>query len=82
MITVQGGNFFLSKALAHGLGRLMAKQSVLDLGCGLGQYGGFFREHYPGVRWVGVDGAANVEEVTKGRVAWRTSPRRCREASR
>lgn len=30
--------------------------SVLDLGCGIGVYGKFLRETFPGVRLIGVDG--------------------------
>lgn len=63
-----GGNFYLPTRMAGVLGLLFSNASVLDLGCGVGQYGRFFRNKHPSVRWVGVDGAENVEEATDGHV--------------
>ena len=59
-----GGNFYMSSVLARELGMLFANRSVLDVGCGLGQYGRYFKEHAPSVRWHGIDGAEGVENVT------------------
>jgi hypothetical protein len=39
---------------------------VVDLGCGQGQYGRYFRRHAPSVEWLGVDGAEGVEFATGG----------------
>jgi hypothetical protein len=63
-----GGNFLMSKGLGNVLGRHFANASVLDVGAGLGQYGEFLGKKWPGVEWVGVDGAEQVEEATGGRV--------------
>ena len=61
-------NYCLPKTLAASLAGLFANQSVLDLGCGLGQYGRYFRAYAPSVRWQGLDGAENVQEATGGLV--------------
>ena len=37
-----------------------------DFGAGAGLYGRYFAKHAPTVRWVGVDGADNVEVATDG----------------
>lgn len=63
-----GGNFYLPHKMGALLGALFANQSVLDLGCGLGQYGKFFADRFPSVRWLGIDGAERVEELTNGHV--------------
>ena len=54
--------------LAARLGNLFYNKSVLDFGAGAGLYGRYFAKHAPTVRWVGVDGADNVEVATDGRV--------------
>lgn len=58
----------IAKGLAHGLGELFSGLSVLELGCGLGQYGEYFARNHSSVRWLGLDGAEGVEEATKGHV--------------
>ena len=59
-------NYCLPAGLAARLGRLFNRGSVLDLGCGRGQYGTWFKTHAPMVRWVGVDGAEGIEEFSGG----------------
>jgi 2-polyprenyl-3-methyl-5-hydroxy-6-metoxy-1,4-benzoquinol methylase len=44
--------------------------TLLDLGSGVGQYGHWLRAKLPNVKWIGYDGAANVESFTKGFVNW------------
>jgi 2-polyprenyl-3-methyl-5-hydroxy-6-metoxy-1,4-benzoquinol methylase len=63
-----GGNYFMPRKMAGVLGALFANSSVLDLGCGIGQYGRYFAQDHPSVRWMGIDGAERVEEVTNGLV--------------
>jgi SAM-dependent methyltransferase len=69
-----GGNQFWSRPLAQALaqlfqsGRATREVSVLDLGCGLGHYGKYFKAHAPGVAWVGLDGSEGIEEATRGLV--------------
>ena len=42
---------------------------VLDLGAGIGQYGRFFKQHWPTqITYVGLDGAENVDDATNGLV--------------
>ena len=62
----QGGGSLLGAHIADELGRIFGKSSVIDMGCGLGQYGRYFNKHFPDVQWVGVDGAERVEEATQG----------------
>ena len=65
----RGGNSCLSPVLATALLReafVGDGPVVLDLGAGIGQYGRFFQEHAPSLRYVGLDGAENVEEATDG----------------
>ncbi|KAI9019677.1 hypothetical protein DFJ74DRAFT_769375 [Hyaloraphidium curvatum] len=45
-------------------------QEILDVGCGIGQYGLFFRQHNASLSWRGIDGALNVPEFTNGFVEW------------
>ena len=45
---------------------IFSNMSILDLGCGCGQYGAALT----GVEYRGFDGALNVEEFTGGRVRW------------
>ena len=61
-------NYCLPVAMATELASLLAGASVLDLGCGVGAYGDFFRQHAPAVRWTGVDGSEGIEEATSRRV--------------
>ena len=62
-----GGNSCLPLGMAALLTRHFSNKSVLDLGCGVGQYGHSFSAN-PSIRWHGVDGAERVEEVTGGHV--------------
>lgn len=63
-----GGNNFMDEPLAAFLLELFEGHDLLDLGCGLGQYGTYFEQH--GILWQGFDGAENVEAVTQGHVKW------------
>eukprot|EP00326_Haptolina_ericina_P030210 CAMPEP_0181169566 /NCGR_PEP_ID=MMETSP1096-20121128/884_1 /TAXON_ID=156174 ORGANISM="Chrysochromulina ericina, Strain CCMP281" /NCGR_SAMPLE_ID=MMETSP1096 /ASSEMBLY_ACC=CAM_ASM_000453 /LENGTH=201 /DNA_ID=CAMNT_0023257035 /DNA_START=287 /DNA_END=889 /DNA_ORIENTATION=- len=50
---------------------LFTGTDVLDLGCGVGQYGEHFRRRsYErlGTTWLGIDGSEYIEEATSGRV--------------
>ena len=61
-----------NECIAHGLASELALlfdgASVLDLGCGLGQYGAAFANSSSTVRWLGLDGAEGIAEATGGRV--------------
>lgn len=64
----RGGNDCISSGLAallaqHAFGR---GSTVLDLGAGLGQYGRYFAEHHPDIRYSALDGAEHIEEATQG----------------
>ena len=66
----KGGNDCISPMLAanlvkHAFGN---HSSVVDLGCGVGQYGEWFAKHAPSLRWTGFDGAEGIEEATDGKV--------------
>ncbi|KAK9907483.1 hypothetical protein WJX75_004473 [Coccomyxa subellipsoidea] len=54
--------------LAQNLAAFFGPRSVLDLGCGLGEYGRAFQEL--GVAWEGFDGVENIEEITDHFVRW------------
>jgi SAM-dependent methyltransferase len=56
-----GVNDCLSPGVSRELAKVFANQSVLDLGCGLGQYGEYFNANGQNIRWVGVDGASGVD---------------------
>lgn len=45
-------------------------QRILDLGCGIGQYGLYFKRSNASFHWTGFDGAINVEEYTSDFVRW------------
>ena len=66
----RGGNHCIAPGLAATLVKDVfgPNASVLDIGCGLGQYGSWFRAHAPSLQWTGFDGAENVEDVTDGLV--------------
>lgn len=64
----RGNNYCMPHKLAVRLGELFGGHSVLDLGCGVGMYGAYFRHSAPSVRWVGIDGADGIEEHTRGLV--------------
>ena len=59
-----------SVGLARTLAQLLSGSSVLDLGCGRGGYGRYFAANAPSVRWLGLDGAEGIEEVTDGFVSF------------
>lgn len=61
-----GGNDCISGGFAKALARMIGPLMIVDLGCGLGQYGPTLVSE--GVKWIGYDGAENVENVTKGLV--------------
>lgn len=62
-------NVCLASRLVAQLATLFAHSSVLDLGCGVGQYGRHFHRHPEmGIRWLGVDGSEHIEEATHGHV--------------
>eukprot|EP00906_Rhabdomonas_costata_P031664 RCo044696 len=63
-----GGNHLWGENFARFMAGLMRNQTVLDLGCGLGHYGKFFRRYFPDIRWLGLDGSEQVEEVTSNLV--------------
>ena len=67
----------LPEGLAGVLGATFATSSVLDLGCGKGQYGRWFAKFAPSVRWTGVDGAEGIEKAT-GRAAHGALPTPCK----
>ena len=58
----------LPSEMAKKLAQLFHGKSVLDLGCGLGEYGKYFNEHDSSVQWMGLDGGEGVEEWTDGHV--------------
>ena len=69
----KGGNSCLAPGLAAALARhafVGSAVTVLDLGAGIGQYGTFFTSHPLArhVRYIGLDGAENIEESTGGLV--------------
>jgi len=59
------GNSCINEPFARKLGKILHNASVIDLGCGAGQYGRFWKTIKARVRWVGVDGAEGIEELTK-----------------
>ena len=77
-------NECIARGFAMELRLLFAGSSVVDMGCGLGQYGVFFENvttvsqnisgstltsvPLPPVRWLGIDGSEGIDEATKGRV--------------
>lgn len=61
-----GGNSIIDINVAQILAETFGNATVLDLGCGLGQYGKWFAANAPAIKWQGFDGAENVEEVTEG----------------
>lgn len=64
-------HFLADKGVARTIASIMKPgQQLVDLGCGIGQYGHFFRENNATFKWRGYDGAINVEEYTHGFVDW------------
>jgi len=65
----QHSNGCLANRLADHLARLFTHSSVVDLGCGMGQYGErFARRPELGIEWLGLDGSEFIEEASNGRV--------------
>jgi 2-polyprenyl-3-methyl-5-hydroxy-6-metoxy-1,4-benzoquinol methylase len=62
------GANLVDQGFATILAEVFDGQSVLDVGCGLGNYGRWFKENATSVAWEGIDGAENVEEMTGGHV--------------
>lgn len=63
------GGFWLAKNLIHEMGTYFSSTpgaTVLDLGCGLGQYGKYLQEVFPQLTWLGLDGSEQIEEATNG----------------
>lgn len=66
---VGGGNDIMDAAIAAALCDVAGPgASVVDLGCGLGQYRAPAKAC--GLSWRGFDGSPAIEEVTGGRVRW------------
>ena len=63
-------NSGLDSELSEALATTLVNSTVLDLGCGMGLYGRYFREHAPTLRWTGVDGSEGIEEATNGLVTF------------
>lgn len=59
-----GGNSALDEPVCALFAKMFASKSVLDLGCGLGQYGRCLRAAGTGVRWTGLDGSEGIENAT------------------
>jgi hypothetical protein len=49
---------------------IKANQTVLDLGCGVGQYGHLLNKIAPGISYHGYDGAVNGESFTNDFINW------------
>jgi len=62
---VPNGLELSEQSFSAALARLFVNASLLDLGCGVGAYGRYFRQHAPTVQWTGVDGSEGIEEYTK-----------------
>eukprot|EP01036_Dinobryon_divergens_P029921 gene29921-39092_t len=66
-----GGNQYFDKGIAEEmstlfLGSKSSNVSVVDFGCGFGQYGQYFKTTWDRIEWVGYDGSENIESVTSG----------------
>lgn len=56
--------------MSESLARLFQNATVLDVGCGVGNYGHYFRAHSPAVSWTGIDGSEGIEEASHGLVTF------------
>ena len=65
--TSVGGNDIFDSSITAEMIVLFQGKTVLDIGCGLGQYGKAF-EQAGNIVWTGFDGAENIEVVTDGYV--------------
>ena len=67
-----GSNHAFDKGIAEEmstlfLGSMSSNVSVVDFGCGFGQYGKYFKTTSSNrIEWVGYDGSENIESVTSG----------------
>ena len=43
---------------------------LVDIGAGVGQYGYWFKAKKANIKWIGYNGAENVDEFTDGYVQW------------
>lgn len=59
-----GGNHYLDRPLCDKLSHLFSGKNILDLGCGLGQYGKCLKEKDDNISWSGYDGAEGIEKAT------------------
>jgi len=57
-------NSRLDVDLCDRLAKLFANKSVLDLGCGMGQYGKCLQEAQKNISWSGYDGSEGVTKAT------------------
>ena len=63
----RGNNECMPTQLADFMGELFRGSSVLDMGCGLGQYGRHFANRSNlNISWLGVDGSEGIEAFTNG----------------
>lgn len=63
-----GGHSWMDQKLCTNLGQLFAGKSVMDFGCGRGQYGKCFEALDAGISWTGYDGSEGIFESTGGYV--------------
>lgn len=64
-----GGNGCMNTKLTDFLAEnLLASKAVLDVGCGLGQYGRYLTDQRSdlNVQWAGIDGSEDIEAYTRG----------------
>jgi tryptophanyl-tRNA synthetase len=67
-----GANNAFDKGLADEMSLVMLRSepsnnvSVVDLGCGFGQYGEYFKKSSERIKWTGYDGSENIKIVTAG----------------
>ena len=57
-------NDHLDQPLCDEMAAVLKGKTVLDLGCGVGNYGRCLTKKDPSIRWAGYDGAEGIEDVT------------------
>ena len=63
----RGNNFCMNRDFAKAIAAdVIRNGTVIDLGCGRGQYGHFFKANFPKLHWAGYDGSENIEYQTDG----------------